>query len=177
LLEGDETAFETLVRKYQHSVANTIYRYTGDSTEAEDLSQQVFIKVWSQAKTFKGKSKFSTWLYRIVVNQCLNYKAKRKREAISLDELIEKEKIHGPESLRPDIDFENRKKVKMIQEAINGLPKNQRLALILSKLEGKSYKEVAQIMGFSVSAIESLLFRAKQNLKQKLLPLRKQGEI
>lgn len=173
--EGDEVAFEQMVKKYEHRVLNTIYRYIGKSDEAEDIAQEVFIKVWSHAKSFKGKSKFSTWLYRIVVNQCLNYRCKHKERLTSLDEIMEQGKT--PESLKVEIEFERQRKSKIVRRAINELPKRQRIALVLSKFEGKSYKEIAQIMGISLSSVESLIFRARGALKKKLLSLRKKGEV
>jgi RNA polymerase sigma-70 factor (ECF subfamily) len=171
--EGDEVAFEQMVKKYEHRVLNTIYRYIGKSDEAEDIAQEVFIKVWSHAKSFKGKSKFSTWLYRIVVNQCLNYRFKYKERLTSLDEIME----HGktPDSLKVEIGDEEMSKI--VRRAIDDLPERQRIALVLSKFEGKSYKEIAQIMGVSLSAVESLIFRARGSLKKKLLPLIKNCEI
>jgi len=173
--EGDENAFEELVKKYEHSVFNTIYRYIGNTDEAHDIAQEVFIKVWRHVKSFKGKSKFSTWLYRIVVNQCLNYRSKHKEKLISLEETTEKGKI--PESLKVEINFEHRRKAEIVRKAIDDLPGRQRIALILSKLESKTYAEIAQIMGVSLSSVESLIFRAKENLKRKLLPLIEKGEI
>jgi len=173
--EGDEVAFEQMVKKYEHSVLNTVYRYIGSHDEAEDIAQEVFIKVWRHAKSFKGKSKFSTWLYRIVVNQCLNYRSKHKERLASLDEIMEQGKT--PESLKVEIEFERQRKSKIMRKAINELPKRQRIAFILSRFEGKSYKEIAQLMGVSLSSVESLIFRARGTLKKKLLPLRKKGEI
>ncbi|MDO9575596.1 MAG: sigma-70 family RNA polymerase sigma factor [bacterium] len=175
VVEGDETAFEQMVKKYERRVLNTIYRYIGKSDEAEDIAQEVFIKVWHHAKSFKGKSKFSTWLYRIVVNQCLNYRSKHKERLASLDEIMEQGKT--PESLKVEIEFERQRKSKIMRRAIDELPKRQRIALVLSKFEGKSYREIAQIMGVSLSSVESLIFRARGALKKKLLPVRKKGEI
>ncbi len=173
--EGDEVAFEQMVKKYEHRVLNTIYRYIGKSDEAEDITQEVFIKVWHHAKSFKGKSKFSTWLYRIVINQCLDYRSKHKERLASLDEIMEQGKT--PESLKVEIEFERQRKSKIMKRAIDELPKRQRIAFVLSKFEGKSYKEIAQIMGISLSSVESLIFRARGALKKKLLSLRKKGEI
>lgn len=172
---GDEYAFEQLVKKYEHTVFNTIYHYIGDYNEAEGVAQEVFIKVWRHAKSFKGKSKFSTWLYRIVVNQCLNYRSKHKEKLISLEETTEKGKI--PESLKVEINFKHRRKAEIVRKAIDDLPRRQRIALILSKLEGKTYVEIAQIMGVSLSSVESLIFRAKENLRKRFLPMREKGEI
>ncbi len=173
--QGDENAFEQLVKKYEHAVFNIIYRHIGNYTDVEDLAQEVFIKVWRHAKSFRGESKFSTWLYRIVVNHCLNYRSKHKQTPVSLDEMVEKEKI--PESLIVEVDFERRQKAKIVRRAVDELPERQRIALILSKFEGKSYKEIAQIMGVSLSEVESLIFRAKETLKKKLLLLKENGKV
>ncbi len=173
--KGDKSAFEELVKKYEHSVFNLIYRYIGNYTEVEDVAQEVFIKVWRKARSFRGKSMFSTWLYRIVVNHCLNYRSKYKQRPLSLDQMMEKENI--PNSMKQEIDFEKKKKAEIVRKAIDDLPGKQRMALILSKYEGKSYKEIAEFMNKSLSSIESLIFRAKVNLKKKLQPLKEKGEI
>jgi len=170
---GDEKAFEQLVKKYEHSVLNTIYRYVGDRVEAEDIAQEVFLRVWRQARNFKGESRFSTWLYRIVVNQCLSDRRKYKETLQPLDATIEKE--DGSET--PEAEVERRKGAEIVRKAVDELPSRQRIALILSKFEGKSYKEVAQIMGVSLSTVESLIFRARSSLKKKLLPLKRKGDI
>ena len=171
IVQGDERAFDQLVSKYQHSVFNIIYRYIGNYEDVEDVAQEVFIKIWQNAHSFKGKSKFSTWLYRIVVNQCLDYRSKHKRKLVSLDEMTEKEQT--PESLIVEVDHEQRKKAEIVRKAVGDLPERQRIAIVLSKFEDKSYKEIAEIMGVSLSAVESLIFRAKESLKKKLLPLKK----
>ncbi|MEW6104226.1 MAG: sigma-70 family RNA polymerase sigma factor [bacterium] len=162
IVDRDEDAFEQLVKEYRHSVLNTIYRYIGDSAEAQDIAQEVFIKVWQHAKNFRGESRFSTWLYRIVVNQCLNYRAKKRESLPILENTI---------SSNSDVSFEDEEEKVAIKKAVNELPERQRIALILSKFEGKSYKEIAQIMKVSLSSVESLIFRARENLREKLLPL------
>jgi len=168
--EGDENAFGQLVKRYEHSVMNTIYRYIGNYSEAEDVAQEVFIKVWRNANRFKGRSKFSTWLYRMVVNQCLNYKSKHSEKLGSLDETIKT--ATTLKSSGVEIEFERRQRIEMVRKAVDELPKTQRIAIILSKYEGKSYREIAQIMGVSLSSVTSLIFRAKDNLRKRLLPLR-----
>jgi RNA polymerase sigma-70 factor (ECF subfamily) len=164
--KGDELAFEQLVQKYQQPVFNTIYRYTGNQDDVQDLAQEIFIKVWHNAGKFKGKSKFSTWLYRVVVNHCINYRRKNKRKHISLDELSEKGKT--PESLKVEPDWEQRQKVELVRKAVDELPERQRMALVLAQFEDKSYKEIAEIMKVSVSSVESLIFRARSAVKSKL---------
>lgn len=170
---GDEKAFEQLVEKYEHSVLNTIHRYVGDRVEAEDIAQEVFLKVWRHARNFKGRSRFSTWLYRIVVNECLGYRKRHKEKLAPLDATIEKKEV----SETPEAEAERRKEAEIVRKAVDELPSRQRIALILSRFEGKSYKEIAQIMGVSLSTVESLIFRARSSLKKRLLPLRRKGEI
>jgi RNA polymerase sigma-70 factor (ECF subfamily) len=163
---GDADAFERFVKKYERPVLSTIYRYVGDRVAAEDVAQEVFLKVWRRAKSFKGRSSFSTWLYRVVVNQCLNFRRKRARaKNVPLDEAVVAD---GP-ALDEGLDEAN--KAAAVRAAVDELPPRQRMALILSKFEGCSYREVAEIMRTSTSSVESLLFRAKHNLKKKLLPL------
>ena len=163
---GDEGAFEKLVQKYQQAVFITIYRYVGNQDDVQDLAQEIFIKVWRNAGKFKGKSKFSTWLYRIVVNHCINYRRKNKRRAISLDEMTEKGKT--PESLKVEPDWEQRRRVEFVRKAVDELPERQRMALVLAQYEDKSYKEIAEIMEISLSSVESLIFRARSALRVKL---------
>jgi RNA polymerase sigma-70 factor (ECF subfamily) len=163
---GDEHAFERIVQKYQQAVFNTIYRYTGSREDVQDLAQEIFIKVWRNAAKFKGKSKFSTWLYRIVANHCINYRRKRRYNHVSLDELNKNGQI--PESLKVQPDWEERRRAERVRQAVDELPGRQRLALVLSQFEDRSYKEIAEIMKVSLSSVESLIFRARSALKQKL---------
>jgi len=170
--QGDADAFEALVKKYERPVLATIYRYLGDAHTAQDIAQEVFLKVWQKAGQFKHKSSFSTWLYRIVVNQCLTYREKgRRRENVPLQEDLTAE---GSDIERK---LDERRRGELVQGAVQGLPGRQRMALILSHFEGHSYKEIARMMETTRSSVESLIFRAKQNLKRELLPLRDRGEI
>lgn len=170
--EGDETSFTRLVKQYQNRVHSTIYRYVQDASATQDLAQEVFIKVWEKAKTFKGKSSFSTWLYRIVVNHCLNYRLKRKRE--HSEQLDERTPDHasGVEQR-----YDAAQTSQNVRKAVGRLPDRQRMALILFKFEGYTCKEVARIMEISFSAAQSLIFRAIDNLRKRLSPLREQGRI
>jgi RNA polymerase sigma-70 factor (ECF subfamily) len=165
---GDERAFEELVVKHQHSVFNTIHRYVGDRAAADDIAQEVFVVVWNKAGLFKGRSSFSTWLYRVVVNQCLQYRRKRRSRPVtmSLDD------IDGdlpPESLQIEVDHVQAERVAAVRRALAELPDRQRIALILEHFEGRTYREIAEMMETSVSSVESLIFRAKSSLSSKLL--------
>ena len=173
---GDINAFKQLFETYQASIYNLCYRFVGTEEEAEDLCQEVFFKIYRAARTFKHKSKLSTWIYRITVNLCLNYKRKHKRfNFLTLDNTEDKSQ-HKPTDLsippadHPDIILEQKEKELIVQKAINSLPKNQRLALILQRYEGMSIQEIAELLDCTASSIQSRLARAKENLAKKLLP-------
>jgi RNA polymerase sigma-70 factor (ECF subfamily) len=163
---GDEHAFEDLVSRYQQAVFNTIYRYAGNSEDIQDLAQEIFVKVWRNAAKFKGRSKFSTWLYRIVINHCLNYRRKNRQRHVSLDELTARGDL--PEPLIAEPDWERRRKAGLVRRAVDELPERQRMALILAQFDGRSYREIADIMKVSVPSVESLIFRARRALRNKL---------
>jgi RNA polymerase sigma-70 factor (ECF subfamily) len=163
---GEEAAFEELVGKYQHSVLNTIHRYVGDYDAAEDISQEVFVILWNKAGTFKGNSKFSTWLYRVVANQCLQFRRKSKAGVVSLDGIAARGQL--PEALQVCDDSARAERIAAVKQAVAGLPERQRMALVLSRIEGMTYKEVAEIVGGTASSVDSLIVRAKENLRGKL---------
>ncbi|HCJ67364.1 MAG TPA: RNA polymerase subunit sigma [Elusimicrobia bacterium] len=157
--EGDISAFEELLKKYEKSILNLVYHFLGNSNDAEDLTQEVFLRVYRARETWQPKAKFSTWLYRITANLCFNWR--RKKTPLSLEDL----------SILPSTtngSSENTEIKKEIQKALLSLPKNQRLALILCHYEDKSYQEIGELLGCSVSSVKSLIFRARQNLKTKL---------
>lgn len=170
--QGDADAFEALVKKYERRVLATAYRYIGDARTAQDIAQEVFLKVWQKAGQFRHQSYFSTWLYRIVVNQCLNYREKHQsRKEVELEEEILDDGADIEE------DMERERKSRLVRKVLKKLPGRQRLALILSYFDEHSYKEIAEIMGTTRSSVESLIFRAKQNMKKRIMPLRESGEI
>jgi RNA polymerase sigma-70 factor (ECF subfamily) len=168
---GDEAAFDELVRKHQYSVFNTIHRYVGDRSAADDIAQEVFVIVWNKAGTFKGKSSFATWLYRIVVNQCLQFRRRRQRRpaAISIDAM---DAESPPDALQVGDGREQAERTAAVRQALAELPDRQRIALVLSHYEGHTYSEIAEMMGTSVPSVESLIFRAKDELRRKLIRLR-----
>lgn len=164
---GDEAAFDELVQKYQRSVINTIHRYVGEYDAADDIAQEVFVIVWNKAGTFRGRSSFSTWLYRIVVNQCLQFRRRRQRRpaAVSIDAM---DAESPPDALQVGDGREQAERTAAVRQALAELPDRQRIALVLSHYEGHTYHEIAAMMGTSVPSVESLIFRAKDELRKKL---------
>ena len=180
--KGDQHAFELLVRKYKTTVFNTIYSIMGNAQEADDIAQEVFLKVYTKADSFKGESSFSTWLYRITVNRCVDELRRRKNKIISYEiEFNQEEKLKLKDVLASrenDITEKLRRKElqDIIQKAMNSLPEKYRIILTLKEIEGLSYKEISQIMKISLAKVKIWLFRARQKLKGKLAFLYSQGE-
>ena len=172
LKQGDETAFKTIVEQWKDMVYNTILGIVQNETEAEDLAQDVFIKVFEKIGTFKGDSKFSTWLYRIATTTALDHlrSKKRKKRFGFLQSLgggnDEKESI--PDFNHPGVSLDNKERAAVLFKAIESLPENQKTAYTLHKLEGLSYRDVSEVLNTTVSAVESLMSRANQNLRKEL---------
>ncbi|MBI5580292.1 MAG: sigma-70 family RNA polymerase sigma factor [Deltaproteobacteria bacterium] len=172
--EGDDYAFQILVNRHQTSVLNLIYRFMGDRSKSEDLAQETFLQAWRAAKSFQHKSKFTTWLYRICVNLCLNeIKSARRKKWLQFFQ-------NAPGSRHPEAETQldespnpedlllARERSQQIANALQTLPENQRIALILKRYDGLSYEEISRVLGCSASAVESLLVRAKRTLQKKL---------
>jgi RNA polymerase sigma-70 factor (ECF subfamily) len=174
IAEGDEYALEILVSRHQTSILNLVYRFIGDRTKAKDLAQEVFIRVWQAAKTYKPEAKFITWIYRITANLCFNeLKSSRRKKWFSFKRSDEEGGYTLEETLADsapsaeDILLE-KERSRQISDALQSLPDNQRMALVLKRYDDLSYQEIAQVIGCSVSAVESLLVRAKRTLREKL---------
>jgi RNA polymerase sigma-70 factor (ECF subfamily) len=164
---GDISCFEKLFDKHKTKLLNFVYRFVGNQTDAEDITQEVFLRVYNSKNGYTPKSKFSTWIYKIAKNLCIDYLRKHRHEIIPIDkEIIQQlsDKIDD----EPNVFVEKKQINKIIHSALFSLPVNQRIALCLKVYENKSYKEIAQILGCSVSAVESLLFRARLSLRNKL---------
>jgi len=171
LKKGDDAAFKIIVDTWQDMVYNTSLGIVQNTEDAQDVAQEVFVQVYESVNQFKGDSKFSTWLYRIAVTKSLDHIRKKKRKkrfafVQSLFGVNEEEIRHEPDFHHPGISLENKEKAAVLFQAIDKLPDNQKTAFTLHKLEGVSYQEVAEIMETSVSSVESLMHRAKGNLKK-----------
>jgi RNA polymerase sigma factor (sigma-70 family) len=174
LQQGDSSAYKELVKEFGDKVFNTTIGILQNEEDAEDTTQEVFIEVFKSVHGFKGESKLSTWIYRIAVIKAYEYLRRKKRKK----RFAQVQSLFGMESVIPQTDkqhfyhpgaqLENKERAAILFAAIDKLPDNQKTAFILHKTEGLSYIEVAEVMKTSVSSVESLMFRAKQNL-QKLL--------
>lgn len=177
--QGDGHAFEILVRRHQTLVLNLIYRFIGNRAQADDLAQEVFLRVWKAANTYEPKAKFTTWIYRITANLCLNeLKSFRGKKIFQFRHFGENDAVSAEENLVDEAPSAEdlllaKERSDQISEALQNLPHNQRMALILKRYDNLPYDAIAKIIGCSVSAVESLLVRAKRNLQENLVPPRK----
>jgi RNA polymerase sigma factor (sigma-70 family) len=170
----DESAFKYLVETYSDRVYNTVLSFVQHAEDAEDIAQEVFIEVYQSIDKFKNESKLFTWIYRIAVSKSLDHlkSKKRKKRFAFVQSLFGDEGISlladKPHFEHPGVLLENKEHSKVLFFAISKLPENQQTVFNLNKVEGLSYNEVSEVMQVSVSSVESLLFRANQNLKKLL---------
>lgn len=168
---GDIKAFEELVEAHQNSVIGTVAKMLGNPAEAEDIAQQVFVRVWKSAGKYEPTAKFTTWLFTITRNLVFNEVRRRKRKpSVSMEE--REEDFHQIEAdtntIAPDDSALQAELEKAIDQAIEDLPEKQRLAVVLRCYEEMPYEEIAQVLEITVPAVKSLLFRARSQLKESL---------
>jgi RNA polymerase sigma factor (sigma-70 family) len=175
LINGKQYAFSQLLDDYQQKVFSTCISFVPNKEDAEDVAQEVFLEVFKSISKFKGDSKLSTWIYRVTTNKCLEFirkKNTKKRfafmQTIMGNEIPIDKTSYFTEFKHPGILLENKEKSETIFRAINTLPESQRVIFTLAKVDGKSYQEIVEITGKSLSSVESIMFRAKKTLKIKL---------
>jgi RNA polymerase sigma-70 factor (ECF subfamily) len=177
LAAGDHSALAEIIARHQRSVFNLAYRFLQDPSLAEDLAQEAFLRIYSVRKKYKPTAKFTTYLYRVVANLCLSeIRSRTLRKTYSINgskpveetELPVREKVGRTDSARDSL--EEDELAAKVREAVQSLPANQRIAVILSRYEGLSYAEIAKVMSISVMAVKALLVRAREKVREKLLP-------
>lgn len=179
---GDRDAFDALVEAYKDIVYAVAYRFARDPDLALDLAQDVFIRAYRGIRSFKGRSRFSTWLYRIAMNTCIDYTRRRAR---SVDSRVVPEEVAeyaGSEPMmaagpaEPDDQLLSGELGEQIQAAINALPEYHKSVFVLYEIEGMSYKEIAQVVGCSIGTVMSRLHYARKKLRVMLEPYVASGE-
>jgi len=167
--------FQSIVENLQERVRNTCFRYVNNVEDADDIAQEVFIQIYESMSHFREEAQLSTWVYRIAVNKSLDFMRSRKRkkrfgQLTSLFRSTEEgeEIIEIPSYKTPEHELEDKERKEVLDWALAKLPDNQKTAIILSKYEGFSNKEITKIMNISLSAVEALMHRAKKNLKKQL---------
>jgi RNA polymerase sigma-70 factor, ECF subfamily len=180
--QGDKSAFDLLVIKYQHKIIQLVNRYVKDPSEAQDVAQEAFIKAYRALSNFRGDSAFYTWLYRIAINTAKNYLVSRSRrssdyqvdiqDAEALENTPQLQGMETPERL-----LLNEEIIDTIKTAIDKLPEEMRTAIILREFEGMSYEEIAEAMDCPVGTVRSRIFRAREAIDNKLNPLLEHGDF
>jgi RNA polymerase sigma-70 factor, ECF subfamily len=173
---GDDASFNLLLQKYRTPLINFLFRMVRDSATAEDLAQEVFLRVYRARKQYSPSAKFTTWLFRIATNLALNsVRDNRHRQMdVSIDAPVEEDEtpLQLPaREMRIDEHMIERDRAEFIRQAISSLPEKQRVAVLLHKYEEMDYAEIAKILECSESALKSLLFRAYETLRVQLAPL------
>lgn len=169
VLGGDANAFETLVLEYEKNVYNIALRMTGNSEDAADMTQEAFIKAYNSLQSFRGDSKFSVWLYRIVSNVCLDFlRSKNRRPTVSLsveDDNGEDAQLYvADESQSPELLLDRKLTRESVRRGLDSLPPDYRQILLLREIQGLSYDEIAQALGLEVGTVKSRIFRARKRL-------------
>jgi len=174
---GQAGAFEELVRRHQQRVFNIVYRSVGNVTDAEDLVQDIFLRVFRAAPRYQPTAKFTTWLFRVATNAVINWLRKRDRRPVALSRVAPAGSTDSPDPVYEDPDastglhsLQTDELRTQVRAAIEALPPKQRLAVVLFRFEGRSYQEIAEALSCSVMAVKSLLSRARENLRRRLTP-------
>ena len=169
VLGGDANAFETLVLEYEKNVYNIALRMTGNSEDAADMTQEAFIKAYNSLQSFRGDSKFSVWLYRIVSNVCLDFlRSKNRRPTVSLfveyDDGEDAQLDVADESQSPELLLDRKLTRDSVRRGLDSLPPDYRQILLLREIQGLSYDEIAQALSLEVGTVKSRIFRARKRL-------------
>ncbi|RFC44138.1 MAG: RNA polymerase sigma-70 factor, ECF subfamily [Verrucomicrobia bacterium] len=169
--QGDHAAFAELVEIHQHAVVGTVTKMLGNATEAEDVAQQVFVRVWRSAVRYQPSAKFTTWLFTITRNLVFNEIRRRQRKpAVSLDEREEQQagSVAADGEMKPDESALLAELETAVDTAIQRLPEKQRMAVVLRRYQEMAYEDIGEILGLSLPAVKSLLFRARTQLREDL---------
>jgi RNA polymerase sigma-70 factor, ECF subfamily len=173
---GDKSAFDLLVRKYQHRVLKLVGRFVSDAAEAEDVAQEAFLKAYRALASFRGDSAFYTWLYRIAINTAKNALVSNRRRPVDFDlDLQDPEQYDRHARLKegdtPEGVLLTEEIRNVVERAMEQLPEDLRTAIVLRELEGLSYEEIAEAMDCPVGTVRSRIFRAREAIDRKLKPL------
>ena len=165
---GDDEAFNALMKRQEKTVVNLVYRFTANKEVTHDLAQEVFMRLYRAAPRFEPRAKFFTFLYRITLNLCRNYRAKAKRRQTY--SLVDPTGSAEDEIARQELSV-------VVRQAVDALPEQQREAVILQRFQGLAYEEIAEALNLSIPAVKSRIHRAKLNLQEKLKPYLERGEF
>ncbi len=172
--KGEISAFNQILEKYQRPIINFVYRFLGSKEKAEEITQEVFLRIYLARGRYRPRAKFSTYIYRIARNLSLNALRKKRPQIVSLDEPISgengemKRELPDSRQISPAEALKKKEIQLLVKKALDSLPQPQKTAIILNRYNDLSYEEIGRIMNLSLPAVKSLLHRGKENLKEKL---------
>lgn len=172
-IEGDETAYKQLLENYRGAIFNLLFKMVRNKEETEDLVQEAFMKAFSALPSFNEEYAFSTWLYKIAINNCIDHMRKKRLKTYSINKPVqskdgELDREFPDTSMSPDREILNEERSHIIESAIDDLPENYKVAIILRHSEEKSYEEIAEILNIPLGTVKARIFRAREMLKKKL---------
>jgi len=172
-IDGDEKAYKKLLENYRAAIYNLLYRMVRNKEETEDLVQEAFMKAFTALPSFNEEYAFSTWLYKIAINNCIDHMRKKKLKTYSINKPVqsndgELRREFPDSSMSPDRKILTEERSKLIDGAIQDLPENYKIAIILRHTEEKSYEEIAEILSIPLGTVKARIFRAREMLKKKL---------
>lgn len=166
--KGDLKAYEALVERYQHKVFNLVSKMVNNREDALDIAQEIFIQIYLALPGFRGESIFSTWVYRVASNKCLDFLRKKKVEKKKIVSSYEENKLIGDSRDSPEELVIRREEIRRVKDVLENLPRNYRIVIILHHYQQLRYKEIAEILNQPVKTVATRLYRAKLILKKKL---------
>ena len=172
-IEGDEAAYKNLLENYRGAIYNLLYKMVRNKEETEDLVQEAFMKAFKALPSFNEEYAFSTWLYKIAVNNCIDHMRKKKLQTYSINKPVqskdgELDREFPDTSMSPDKSLLSEERASIIETAIDELPENYKTAIILRHSEEKSYEEISKILDIPLGTVKARIFRAREMLKKKL---------
>jgi RNA polymerase sigma-70 factor (ECF subfamily) len=175
--QGEEAAFEQILDKYHKAIVNFIYKIVNNRAEAEELAQDVFLRIYRARHSYEPRARFSAWLYRIATNVGLKAAGRNRRSPFGFgpNKITRKEdvRVREPDAEQKLVESEMGK---VIRQIIRGLPKNEKIAIILRRYEGLSYKEIADVMNCTEPAVKTYIHRGKLRLRDRIRPYLKEGK-
>lgn len=172
-IEGNEEAYKQLLENYRGAIFNLLFKMVHNKEETEDLVQEAFIKAFKALPSFNEEYAFSTWLYKIAVNNCIDHMRKKRLKTYSINKPVQSkdgeiERDFPDTSMSPDKEILTAERANLISTAIDELPENYRIAIVLRHSDEKSYEEIAEILEIPLGTVKARIFRAREMLKKKL---------
>lgn len=172
-VKGNQNAFAELLSRYKNLVYSVVLRMVNDSEEANDLAQEIFIKIYKNLDKYQPEYKFSTWIIRITTNHVIDFRRKKKQETVSIDDMV----YEPSDYITPESSYIEKERNTSIFSALNSLPDMYKIPIVLYHQQGLSYQEIAQMIGEPLSKVKNRIFRGRKMLKELLSEELKEGDI